>query len=103
MLVVLFLVMPRSMLISRLIIIPIDMKSLDEVPQSAHLTICPAGKPHKEQNMHCRFAKDILSYIPPVESHTLIHDQTPTRRLEHKNWLTVDWKYKHIAHSPRHY
>ena len=34
--------------------------------------------------MHCRFAKSILSYTPPVESHVLRHGQTPTRRLEHK-------------------
>ena len=34
--------------------------------------------------MHCRFAKGILSYIPPVESHVLRHGQTPTRRFEHK-------------------
>ena len=38
--------------------------------------------------MHCRFAKGILSYIPPVESHVLRHGQTATRRFEHK---LVDW------------
>ena len=38
--------------------------------------------------MHCRFAKGILSYIPPIQSHVLRHGQTATRRFEHK---LVDW------------
>ena len=49
--------------------------------------------------MHCRFAKGLLSYIPPVELHVLRHGQTPTRRFEHKNWLTVDWKCKHSTQT----
>ena len=38
--------------------------------------------------MYCRFAKGILSYIPPVQTHVLRHGQTATRRFEHK---LVDW------------
>ena len=51
--------------------------------------------------MHCRFAKDILNYIPPVESHVLRHGETATRRFGHQ---MVDWTRNAniIAPSPKH-
>ena len=37
--------------------------------------------------MHCRFAKDILIYIPHVESHVLRHGKLQQEDLD-TNWLT---------------
>ena len=60
------------------------MKTVDEVP----LNICAAGKPHKEQKMHYRFAIGIFKVTSLLLSHMFLDMVKLQQEDLNTNWLT---------------